>query len=61
LWPSRSLVEQLSEKPGELGWLCTGGGVPARLVGEAVLHQDGACPSGAGLQSFYTELEPGRA
>jgi hypothetical protein len=54
-------VEQLSEKPGELGWLCTGGGVPARLVGEAVLHQDGACPSGAGLQSFHTELEPGRA
>jgi hypothetical protein len=30
-------------------------------VGVAVSHQDGACPRRAGLQSFHTELEPGRA
>jgi hypothetical protein len=27
----------------------------------AFSHQDGACPSGAGLQSFHTELVPGRS
>jgi hypothetical protein len=43
-------VEQLSEKPVELGRLCTGSRVPGRLVDAAVSHQGCACPSKAGLR-----------
>jgi hypothetical protein len=54
-------VEWLSGKPLELGWAPHRVGVPGRLVGVAVSHQDGACPSRAGRQLFHMELEPGRA
>jgi hypothetical protein len=48
-------------KPVELGLAALGGRVPGRLLDATVSHPDGACPSGAGLQSFHTEMEPGRA